>query len=244
MPRNKRNCLRVFILNEKGKEIEKRLYPKQFTKMKRTDWSDGIMLTHIAYDAVMEYLGNPEKLPDNVKYAWSHLSIPEMNPDIPREQKEEIRQSTQYKKYKEQWVRSQIVSCTDSMHKDSYLWLHHACNHNGDEDMDDGITNMEYKDYLWLNHLFFEMLGGQKSRVDTGAWVFRDGSYITVDVAQHRRLVEEYMGKKEKEQELWWVKVSLYKVFTHASMTKAQWKTIADFTKKYELSERFIEHEA
>ena len=85
------------------------------------------------------------------------------------------------------------------------------------------------------------MLGNQETNLEyNGAWVLKDGSYITVDVAQHRRFVEEYLGKKEYDMERWWVKVSLYKVYTHDKMSSAQWDTICKFTKKCELGERKI----
>ena len=235
-------CLRIFIL-EDGKEIEKRIYPRAYTKLSRTDWDNGTFLSNLAYNKVLKHL-KVDELPDNVDYCWSSLSIPCICSDWPKEEKERIRNTQEYKDYKELWIKSQIVACTDSMFKDNYLWLHHACKHNGDEDMDDGITNLEYKDYLYLGYLFNEMLGWQKSRIDTGAWVFRDGSYLTVDTAQHRRLVEEYMGKKEFDMERWWVKVSLYRVYTHNHMTNEQWETICKFTKKYRLSEYKVEYNA
>ena len=108
-------------------------------------------------------------------------------------------------------------------------------------DIDDGIEDNEWRDMCWIGYLFYEMLGLQTSRVDTGAWVFRDGSYITVDVAQHRRFVEEYLGKKEYDMERYWVKVSLYRVYTHERMTDSQWNTICNFTNKYNLKEIKVE---
>lgn len=238
MKRSKRNCLRVFILKD-DKEVEKRLYPKEFYKLDRTDWNLGIFLQELAFKTVYNYFDGD--IPDGVKYCWSMLSIPHICSDWSLEEINRIRATKEYQVYKELWIKSNIAYCTDSLNSDAYLWLDHACRHNGDEDMDDNITNQEYKDYFHLNYLFYEMLGLQTSRVDTGAWIFRDGSYLTVDTAQHRRLVEEYMGKKEYEMERWWVKVSLYKVYTHDNMTKEQWKTICNFTKKYELSERKLE---
>ena len=157
------------------------------------------------------------------------------------EERERIESSYEYRTWKELKIESLTAEVTDSMFNNAYNTVIDACKHHGDKDMDDGIEDNEWKDMYWIGYLFYNMLGLQTSRVDTGAWIFRDGSYITIDVAQHRRFVEEYLGKKEYDMERWWVKISLYKVYTHNRITTAQWKTIYEFTKKYELSERKVE---
>ena len=49
------------------------------------------------------------------------------------------------------------------------------------------------------------------------------------------------MGKIEYDMERYWVKVSLYRVYTHERMTDSQWNTICNFTNKYNLKEIKIE---
>ena len=94
----------------------------------------------------------------------------------------------------------------------------------------------------WVNYLFDEYIGLQKSNASTGAWIFRDGSYITVEAGNHRRVCEGYMGLSEKKMERWWVKIQLYCAYTHNRMTDAQKKTLNKFFKKYEdLYERNLE---
>lgn len=73
------------------------------------------------------------------------------------------------------------------------------------------------------------------------SWIFRDGSYLVLDSAHHRRFIEEFLGKKEYDMERYLVKVSLYKVHTHNNMTNKQWDTVCKFSNKYQLREQKVE---
>jgi hypothetical protein len=124
------------------------------------------------------------------------------------------------------------------MFNDAYVYLKEACKqHNNGEDVDEVTEPADFKGYkepFWVNYLLNEHVGMQKSYVPTGAWIFRDGSYITVESGNHRRIVEEYMGLKEFDMERWWIKIQLYKAYTHKCMSDAQKKTLNKFFKQYE----------
>ena len=238
MPRDKRNSLHIYWKTDK--EHHKVLYPKSILGNK-VDWRKFDI--DIAYDLyntmwteACHYFNVlvPDDLPYRIKICWDTIHIPSLPED--KEEKNKLRQSDMYKTYMELFVESECRACTDSMFSDAYNTLVKACKRNGNEDMDDGIQDDNYKDIVWLNYLI-EKLHYQNGRADVGSYVFRDGSYIVLDSACHRMFVEEFLNKKEFDMERYWVKVSLYNVHTHDNMTKEQWDTICKFTKKYQLSE-------
>ena len=241
MPKDTRN--RIHIYWKTDKEHHKVVYPKSILGNK-VDWRQfGIDMAYDLYNTmwteVCQYFNVlvPDDLPYRVRVCWDTIHIPSMPDD--KETKQKLKQSDLYKTYIELFVESECRAFCDSMFSDAYDTMIKACKHNGDEDFDDGITNDEYKDLFWLNYMFYDsnMFHYQDGRVDVGAWIFRDGSYICIDSANHRRFVEECLGKKEFDMERYWVKVSMYHVHTHDNMSNAQWDTVCKFTKKYELSE-------
>ena len=102
------------------------------------------------------------------------------------------------------------------------------------EDVNEHLTNQDWKEPYWVGHLFNEYIGWQKSNPCHGAWILRDDSYITVETGCHRRIVEGYMNLSEKELETWWVKIQMDGAYTHSKMTDAQKKTLNKFFKQYE----------
>lgn len=239
MPRKKLPRIRIFWKVD-GKEKEKQICVKNLPEK---CWENAVELYNIGWTEVCKFfkVSVPCDLPTRVQWCYDTLPLAHISSDLPKEETDKIYNSYEYQTWKELKIESYATEVTDSMFSDAYKTVIDACKHHGDEDMDDGIEDNEWRDMRWIGYLFWEMLGTQKHRVDTGAWVFRDGSFITIESANHRRFVEEYLGKKEYDMERYWVKVSLYKVYTHDNMTKEQWKTICNFTKKYELSERKLE---
>lgn len=63
-----------------------------------------------------------------------------------------------------------------------------------------------------------------------GDFVYSTGG---LDGSYYGRIIEEYMNLKEKDVERWWVKIQLYKIYSHNRMSDAQKKTINKFLKKY-----------
>ena len=239
MPRKKLPRIRIFWKVD-GKEKEKQICVR---KVPEKCWENAVELYNIGWTEVCKFfkVSVPDDLPTKVQWCWKWLPAADICSDTPREERQRIENSYEYRTWKELKIESLAAEVCDSMFNDAYSTVIDACKHHGDSDMDDGIEDNEWRDMCWIGYLFYEMLGLQTSRVDTGAWVFRDGSYITVDVAQHRRFVEEYLGKKEYDMERYWVKVSLYRVYTHERMTDSQWNTICNFTNKYNLKEIKVE---
>ena len=129
------------------------------------------------------------------------------------------------------------------MFSDAYLYLIDACRSHKDkkveydrdyEQVNEHLTNQDWKEPYWVGHLFNEYIGNQKHNPCNGAWIFRDGSYITVEAGCHRRIVEGYMNLSEKNLETWWVKIQMDCAYTHSRMTDAQKKTLNKFFKQYE----------
>ena len=241
MPRDTKNRIHIYWKTDKEHHVV--LYPKSILGNK-VDWRNfSIDMAYDLYNTMWseacKYFNVlvPDDLPYRLQIAWDTVHIPSLPDD--REEKQKLKETDMYKTYMELFVESECRACTDSMFSDAYNTLLKACKHNGNEDMDDGIINDEFKDLYWLNYMFYDsnMIHYQNGRIDVGSWVFRDGSYICIDSANHRRFVEEFLGKKEFDMERYWVKVSMYHVHTHDNMTNAQWDTICKFTKKYELSE-------
>lgn len=244
MPRDTRNSLHIYYIKD-GKELHKVVYPKEILGNK-VDWRQfnypmAFELYNQGWTEVCKFfkVPVPDDLDFRVRWCWDKVHIPTVT-DPPEREKEE------YKLYKDLFIDSHINSCTDSMFSDSYEMLVRACKAEyGDEEMMErrkrGETDTA-KSYFDLNYLFYDMIYSQGANIEKcGAWVLRDGSYITCDTAQHRRLVEDYMGFKEYDMERYWVKISMGTVYTHSRMTSAQDKTLNKFFLKYELDEKNIE---
>lgn len=246
MPRDVRNRIHIYW-KEDGKEQHKAIYPKSILGQK-VDWrAFSIDMAYDLYNTMWQEVCKyfnvwvPDDLPYKVKVCWDTIHIPSL-PDN-REERNKLEQTDLYKTYIDLFVESECRACTDSMFSDAYNNLYKACKHNGDKDMDDGEINDEYKHLHWLLYLFYDgnMLHYQTGRADVASWIFRDGSYLVLDSAHHRRFIEEFLGKKEYDMERYLVKVSLYKVYTHNNMTNKQWDTVCKFCNKYELSEQKVE---
>lgn len=238
MPKDIRN--RIHIYWKDDKKHHKVLYPKSILGNK-VDWRNfSIDMAYDLYNTMWteacKYFNVlvPDDLPYRLQICWDTIPIPSLPQD--KDERNKLKQSDIFKTYMDLFVESVCRAYTDSMFSDAYKTLVKACKHNGNEDMDDGITDDNYKDLIWLNYLI-ETVHYQNGRVEAGSYVFRDGSYIVLDSARHRMFVEEFLGKKEFDMERYWVKVSLYNVYTHDNMTNEQWNTICKFTKKYQLSE-------
>jgi len=250
MPRDTRNSLHIYY-KEKHEEKHVIVYPKSICGSK-TNWRN--FCIENAYDLYSEAITQCCKLfnvltPDDIalryNFAWDSIPHPSIPDDL--EEKNKIKNSDDYKMYKELWVQSHIRECTESMFSDAYKNLYKACLlENGSNRFElrkiQDFENDEYKSYFDLNYLFYDMLGNQESNLKyAGAWVMRDGSYITLDTAHHCRFLTEYLGYNEYDIERFWVKVSLETVHTHNRMTDAQKKTLNKFFKKYKLEERNVE---
>ena len=240
MPRDKRDSIRIFWI-EQDKEKSVRIYPTDVPDKK---WENGIKLYTFGLTQVCRYFNVlvPDDLEIPVRWCYDFLPSSDINSDLSWiEQCEQIYNTDEFKF----WYQLERETCacesTDSMFSDAYKYLIEACRthehglYDRDfEDVDEHLTNREWKEPYWVNYLFDEYIGNQKSRVDTGAWIFRDGSYITVEAGNHRRICEGYMGISEKEAEMNWVKIQLYGAYTHSRMTDAQKKTLNKFFKQYE----------
>ena len=251
MPRDIRNRLHIYY-KEKYEEKHVIVYPKSICGNK-TNWrnfcienayelySEGITQCCKVFDAL-----TPEDIALRYEFAWDSISHPSLPDDL--DEKNRIKQTDDYRMYKELWVQSHIRECTESMFSDAYTNLYRACLiENGSNRFElrkeSDVESDRYKSYFDLNYLFYDMLGNQETElINHGAWVMRDGSYITLDTAHHCRFVTEYLGYSEYDIERYWVKVSLGTVHTHNRMTDAQKKTLNKFFKKYEdLYERNLE---
>lgn len=244
MPRDTRNSLHIYW-KEKDKEIHKILYPKTILGNK-VDWRD--FNYEMAYDLynqgwteVCKYFKVEivDDLPHMVKWTWDTIPNPHVIEDYDTISKTDI-----FKTYKELFIQSHIRECVDSMYSDAYYELNRACLNEYGNDRTHRIKSPdEYKDYFNLNYLFNDMLGNQETNLEyNGAWLLRDGSYITIGIAHHNRLLYEYLGYDEYNIERDWVKISMGTVHTHNRMTDAQKKTLNKFFSKYKLEEKNIEY--
>ena len=228
--------IKIFWL-EKDKEKSITISPKDVPEMK---WENGFDLYLYGLTQVCNHFNC---LPEDLKASWCFDFIPvsDINPDLSWKEKcNQIYNTEDYQYWYQLKRESLACRAADSMFSDAYKYLIEACKHHEEcvyerdfEDVDEYLTNRAWKEPFWAFHLF-ELVGLQSDRVDTGAWIFRDGSYITVDAGNHRRIVEGYMGLKEAEIERSWVKIQLYWAYTHENMTDAQKKTLNKFFKKYE----------
>ena len=238
MPKHKSDSIRIFWI-EQEKEKSVRIYPKNVPEKK---WQNGTELYVFGLTHVCRYFNclNPDELDVPVRWCYEWLPYTDINKDMFSSWEERCIKVYNTDEYQD-WFRlhreTMIVRCTDSMFNDAYIYLNEACkSHDNGEDVDGVTAPADFKGYkepFWVNYLLTEHVGMQKSYVPTGAWIFRDGSYITVESGNHRRIVEEYMGLKEFDQERWWVKIQLYKIYSHRRMSDAQKKTINKFLKKY-----------
>ena len=242
-----KTCIRIFW-KENNKDKTKRIYPKTVMEKK---WENGLDLYMFGYTEVCKFFNVfecPEQLDGSVRWCYEDITIPQGDPDkysTWKEQCEKIYNTDDYKFWYQ--LRRESLACraADSMLTDAYRYLIEACRSHKEiindpdfEEIDEPLKTDGWKELRWIYYLFTEMIGYQTSRVDTGAWIFKDGSYITVEPAHHRRFVEDFLQLKEKDMEREWVKVSLYKAYTHKRMTDAQRKTLNKFLKDYpELSE-------
>lgn len=170
-----------------------------------------------------------DELPYITNWCWDRLPIPDMN--------KVDTESDNWKLYYDMYIKSECACAADSMLSQAYIAVLRACKHNGDIDMDDGIVNNEYKDIKYILYLFERVVRGHDARTDVGAWILPDGSYLAMESSRHRCFVEEFLGLKEFDIERLWVKISLYKAYTHPQMTKEQWVTLNRFLEKYEISQ-------
>lgn len=238
MSKDKSNSIRIFWI-EQDKEKSVRIYPKNVPEKK---WENGTELYIFGLTEVCRYFNcrTPEEIEIPVRWCYDWLPYSDINRDdfsSWKERCEKVYNTDEYQDWFHLHMDTMIVSCTDSMFNDAYIYLREACKyHNNGEDVDEVTEPADFKGYkepFWVNYLLTEYIGTQKSYVPTGAWIFRDGSYITVECGNHRRIVEEYMNMKEFDMERWWVKIQLYKIYSHKRMSDAQKKTINKFLKKY-----------
>lgn len=242
MPKDTRNRIHLYW-KEKDKEIHKILYPKSILGNK-VDWRD--FNYEMAYDLynqgwteVCKYfkVDVVDDLPHMVKWTWDTIPNPHVIEDYDTISKTDI-----FKTYKELFIQSHIRECVDSMYSDAYYELNRACSNDYGSDRTHRIKSPdEYKDYFNLNYLFNDMLGNQETNLEyNGAWVLKDGSYITLGTAHHNRLLYEYLGYDEYTIERFWIKISMGTVHTHNRMTDAQKKTLNKFFSKYTLKEEVL----
>ena len=242
MPKDTRNSLHIYW-KEKDKEIHKILYPKTILGNK-VNWRD--FNYEMAYDLynqgwteVCKYFKVEivDDLPHMVKWTWDTIPNPHVIEDYDTISKTDI-----FKTYKELFIQSHIRECVNSMYSDAYYELNRACSNEYGSDRTHRIKSPdEYKDYFNLNYLFNDMLGNQETNLEyNGAWVLKDGSYITLGTAHHNRLLYEYLGYDEYTIERFWIKISMGTVHTHNRMTDAQKKTLNKFFSKYTLKEEVL----
>lgn len=231
MEKDKRNSIHIFY-KVNDKEVKETLWPEN-VDWREFHWKDAYDLYNTMWTTICKHFNVDvtDTLPYVIRACWDCLRI------VDEEPTKGTWEEDAYKLYLDMFVESECATCADSMYSDAYITLRHACTHNGDEDMDDGVTDGEYKDLCWLNYLFYDIMHYPSGRVDVGSWIFKDGSYICLDSAQHRRFMEEFCGIDEWTAEREFVKVSIYRVYTHPYMTKAQWATVNKFCEKYQLNE-------
>ena len=211
-------------------------------------WENSFDLYNYGLTEVCHYFNClvPEDLYQEVRWCYDWLPYSDIDPDLTWDEKKKIYETDEYQQWLTMKIETWCCEATDSMYSDAYKYLLEACKyHNNGEDVDETdirpkrtqrthlVEDSIWKDPFWINYLINEYIGNQKSYVPTGAWIFRDGSYLTVDSGNHRRIVEEYMNLKEQDVEKSWIKIQLYWAYTHKWMTSAQEKTLNKLFKKY-----------
>ena len=242
MPKDKRDSIRIFWI-EQDKEKSARVYPTDVPDKK---WENGIELYTFGLTQVCRYFNVlvPDDLEIPVRWCYDWLPISYINPDLSWVEKcEQIYNTDEFKFWYQLERETWACQATDSMFSDAYKYLIDACRSHKEKKVDydrdyeqvnEHLTNQDWKEPYWVGHLFNEYIGWQKSNPCHGAWILRDGSYITVEAGCHRRIVEGYMNLSEKELETWWVKIQMDGAYTHSRMTDAQKKTLNKFFKQYE----------
>lgn len=240
MPRDKSNSIRIFWI-ENDKEKSTRIYPKNVPEKK---WENGFDLYLFGLTEICRYFNVlvPDDLEIPVRWCYDWLPCSSIDPDLSWVEKcDKIYNTEEYQYWNRLKREMYACRCADSMFSDAYKYLIEACRthekpiYDRDFNMvDEHLKNKEWKEPFWINYLFDEYIGCQKSNASTGAWIFRDGSYITIESGNHRRVCEGYMNLDEQQMERWWVKIQLYKAYTHNRMTDAQIKTLNKFFKEYE----------
>lgn len=233
------NTIRIFWIENNKHKTEKTSI--ETPEMK---WENGVELYMCGFSEVCKFFGvfeMPEDLDSSVEWCYEYMPSADVNKDTPwKEQCEKIYNTDDYKFWYQ--LRRESLACraADSMLTDAYRYLIEACRHHEIclydrhfEHINKLLTNKEWKEPYWVYNLFEDYVGLQTFNLDTGAWIFKDGSYITVETGIHRKIVEGYLQLKEKDMEREWVKVSLYKAYTHKRMTDAQRKTLNKFFKEY-----------
>lgn len=240
MPRDTRNRLHIYYMEKLGQEKHVIVYPKSICGVK-TNWRDfnypmafdlyGQGITEVC--KVFNVL-TPEDI--SVRYEWCWDTIP--HPSLPDNiDKENEKETDEYKIYKDLYVHSHIRECTNSMFNEAYRNIKMACSNEYGNEKTHRIKSYDgYKDYFNLNYLFYDMLGNQETSLKYhGAWLLRDGSYITLDTAHHNRFLQDYLGYKEWDMERCWVKISMGTAHIHDRLTNQQWITLEKLKKKYDL---------
>lgn len=244
MPRDTRNRLHIYYI-EKHKEKHVIVYPKSICGNK-TNWRD--FNYSMAYDLYNQGITEVCKtfdvlVPEDIalRYEWCWDSIP--HPSLPDaiEEKNKIRNTDEYKLYKDLWIESHIREITESMFNEAYRNIKMACLYEYGSDELKERNKLEkddtYKSYFDLNYLFYDMLGNQDTNMEhNGCWIMRDGSYISVGTAHHNRFLQDYLGYKEWDMERYWVKISLGTAHIHDRLTNQQWETVNKLQKKYNLT--------
>ena len=238
MPRDTRNRLHIYYMEKLGQEKHVIVYPKSICGVK-TNWRDfNYPMAFDLYNQGMTEVCKvfnvltPEDI--SVRYEWCWDTIP--HPSLP-DNKENEKETDEYKLYKDLYVYSHIRECTNSMFNEAYRNIRDACKKEyGDERTPRIDTNDSWKTYFELNYLFYNMLGNQETSLKyAGAWLLRDGSYITLDTAHHNRFLQDYLGYKEFDMERYWVKISMGTAHVHDKLTNQQWITLENLKKKYNL---------
>ena len=238
---------------EKHREKHVIVYPKSICGYK-TNWRDfnypmtfdlynqGITEVCKTFDVL-----TPEDISVRYEWCWDTVINPSFNVSINKsyeeelKEKESIRETDEYKLYKDLWVESHLREITESMFNDAYRNISMACKSEYGSERLKERNKLEkddtYKSYFDLNYLFYDMLGNQNTSMkNDGCWIMRDGSYIPVGTAHHNRFLQDYLGYKEYDMERYWVKVSLGTAHIHDKLTNEQWQTVNKFKKKYNLN--------
>lgn len=244
MPRDTRNRLHIYY-KEKHEEKHVIVYPKSICGYK-TNWRD--FNYTMAYDLYNQGITEvckvfdvltPEDIALRYEWCWDTIPHPSLPDDI--EEKNRIRNTDEYKLYKDLWIESHIREVTESMFNEAYRNIKMACSYEyGSEELKER-NKLEkddtYKSYFDLNYLFYDMLGNQQTNMEhDGCWIMRDGSYIPLGTAHHNRFLQDYLGYKEWDMERFWVKVSLGTAHIHDRLTNQQWETVYKLQKKYNLT--------
>lgn len=232
-----KDSIRIFwIENDKEKTV--RIYPKlpcEFT------WRNSFELYLFGLTEVCHYFNclSPDELYTEVKWCFEYVRG-NIEPEIRGEEHTKCETSNEYKQWLDLYVNSEAVSCTNSMFSDAFKYVLMACKLNGSK-KDERSLIKGLKRPFDIGWLFNEMLGTQKGYIPHGAWIFRDGSYITIEVGNHARFIEEYLNLSEYRYERYFVKIQMGTVYTHRNITDAQKKTLNKFFKQYPLKEKELE---